>query len=49
MKDGLFIMDKSDENLGEELYNLLTELLNREVDRTVIVLTYQRDGKEAGI
>ena len=29
-------MDKNDENLGEELYNLLAELLNRKMNRTVL-------------
>ncbi|MCI9079516.1 MAG: MarR family transcriptional regulator [Lachnospiraceae bacterium] len=29
-------MDKSDENLGEELYNLLAEFLNRKMNRTVL-------------
>ncbi|MFG6395426.1 MAG: MarR family transcriptional regulator [Lachnospiraceae bacterium] len=29
-------MDKKDENLGEELYNLLAELLNRRMNRTVL-------------
>ncbi len=29
-------MDKNDENLGDELYNLLAELLNRKMNRTVL-------------
>ncbi len=29
-------MKKSDEDLGEELYNLLAELLNRKIHRTVL-------------
>lgn len=32
----LSLMDKNDENLGEELYNLLAELLNRKMNRTVL-------------
>lgn len=32
----VLLMDKRDENLGEELYNLLAELLNRRMNRTVL-------------
>ncbi len=53
-------MDKNDENLGEELYNLLAELLNRKMNRTVLdsirgeygvlrYLMYVQDKTSAGI
>ncbi|MDE6615774.1 MAG: MarR family transcriptional regulator [Lachnospiraceae bacterium] len=53
-------MDKNDENLGEELYNLLAELLNRKMNRTVLdsirgeygvlrYLLYVQDKTSAGV
>ncbi len=52
-------MEKNEENLGEELYMLLAEMLNRRVNRavqdsvrgeygTLHYLTYIRDGESAG-
>lgn len=52
-------MNKDDENLGEELYSLLAELLNRKMNRTVQdsirgeygtlhYLTYIKNGTTAG-
>lgn len=52
--------DMSEENLGEELYNLLAEFLNRKLNRTVLdsirgeygvlrYLVYVQDGVSAGV
>ena len=60
MKDVVIIMDNNDENLVEELYNLLAELLNRKMNRTVLdsirgeygvlrYLMYVQDKTSAGI
>lgn len=60
MKGFGVLMDNRDENLGEELYNLLAELLNRRMNRTVLdsirgeygvlrYLMYVKDKISAGV
>lgn len=60
MKGFGVLMDKREENLGEELYNLLAELLNRRMNRTVLdsirgeygvlrYLMYVKDKISAGV